>query len=241
MILAMIIVTLFVMTQITFAGRGVEDNPCQFVPPGTQLSLDYGGHCYYEAENSRLPSNHSGRRVLYFGDSITQGWRHLPGLPEGETINRGIGAQTTTQMLVRFRADVLNLKPQVVHLLAGTNDIAGNTGPTSLSRIKEAIMSMCEQAKARDIKIVLASILPAKVYPWNPSLDPVPSILALNQWLKEYAAQEGFVFADYYSTLSDGNDSFQKRLANDGIHPNAAGYAAMEPIAREAIAKAFQK
>jgi lysophospholipase L1-like esterase len=218
---------------------GVQDFPCkQAIPEDQEIKLDFGGNCRYEVANAALPAP-TNQRVVYFGDSITQGWgNRIVGLNSADLINRGVGGQTTPRMLVRYRADVLNLKPRVVHLLLGTNDIAGNTGPTSLTRIKEAIMSMAEQASAHGIRVVLASILPAKIYPWNPSVNPVPSILALNQWMKEYAANNGHVYADYYSSLTDGHDAFLKHLASDGIHPNAAGYDVMAPIALDAIQRA---
>jgi lysophospholipase L1-like esterase len=218
---------------------GVRTNPCAVTIPYEQHTrFDFGEFCKYEAANAALPPA-GPRRVVYFGDSLTEGWlRNIVGLDASDTHNRGIGGQTTAQMLVRFRADVLNLRPRIVHLMVGTNDIAGNKGPTSLTRIQEAVMSMCEQARSHGIRVILASVLPAKIIPWNRSVDPVPAVRALNQWLVAYAGQNGHTYADYYSVLHDGQDGFQRHLAIDGIHPNAEGYEVMRPVAMDAIRRA---
>ncbi len=221
--------------------RGVQQFPClQSIPKGHQLNLDFGQLCFYEQANAKL-SQPTQYRVVYFGDSITLGWgAHVQGLIATDTINRGISGQTTAQMLVRFRADVLNLKPRVVHLLMGANDIAGNTGATSVQRIKEAIASMAEQARVNGIRVVLASILPATRFSWRPEISPSQTIREINQWLEGYSKREGFIYVDYYSVLNDGQGGFAPMLANDGVHPNAAGYDRMKPLAAEAIRKAAQ-
>jgi acyl-CoA thioesterase I len=222
--------------------RGVQPNPCaQAIPKGHQLNLDFGQLCRYEDANAKLPAP-SANRVIYFGDSLTQGWGNLiPGLDPRDTINRGISGQTTAQMLVRYRADVINLKPRVVHLLMGTNDIAGNTGATSIARIKDSISSMAEQSRAKGIKVVLASILPAKEFSWRPGIDPRNTIRELNQWLRLYAAKEGFVYVDYFSALSDTQGGFDPSLCTDGVHPNQAGYNKMTALAIQAIRRATQQ
>jgi lysophospholipase L1-like esterase len=219
--------------------RGVQKFPCrQTIPPGHQLNLDFGQLCRYEDENAKLPPP-TDHRVIYFGDSLTELWgRQIPGLQSDDVINRGISGQTTAQMLVRFRSDVINLKPRVVHLLMGTNDIAGNTGATSVARIEDAIKSMAEQAHANGIRVVLASILPAKTIPWRQGIDPVPAIHEINRWLESYAAKEGFTYVDYYSRLKDGGDGFTTSLTRDGVHPNASGYAVMNPLAADAVQRA---
>jgi lysophospholipase L1-like esterase len=220
--------------------KGVQDFPCkQTIPWEQHPTMDIGENCKYEAANAALPPA-SDHRVIYFGDSLTEGWTNrIVGITNDDVLNRGIGGQTTGQMLVRFRADVLNLKPKIVHLLVGTNDIAGNKGPTSIARIQDAIMSMCEQAEAHGIRVILASLLPAKTIPWNDSIkNSAASVRTLNQWLRNYAARNGHVYADYESVLSDGQDGFIRGLSIDGIHPTAAGYTAMIPVARDAITRA---
>ena len=172
-------------------------------------------------------------------DSITFGWGgQAPGPNPTDTINRGIGGQTTAQMLVRFRSDVVDLRPRLVHLMMGTNDIAGNTGATSLKRIKSAIASMAEQAQAKGIRVLIGSVLPAKVIPWRPEVRPAATIRALNSWIKAYAEREGFIFVDYYSALVDAQGGLAEKWTRDGVHPNSAGYQVMRPLVEEAIQKA---
>lgn len=223
--------------------RGIVSDPCAVaIPQGHQLNLDFGQMCKYEKRNAQLlpPTDH---RVIYFGDSLTELWgAGIPGLQTDDTINRGISGQTTAQMLVRFKADVLNLKPRVVHLLMGTNDIAGNTGATTLKRIEDAISSMAEQARAGGAKVVIGSILPMKVVTWRKEIqNPVASIRELNRWLADYAKREDFVYVDYFSALDDGTGGFKAALTVDGVHPNKAGYDVMAPLASAAIATALEK
>jgi len=176
------------------------------------------------------------------GDSITQGWKiegpdgFFPGKPY---INRGISGQTAPQMVLRFRQDVIELKPKVVMILAGTNDIAGNTGPETLEQIEGYLASMAELATANHIRVVLCSILPAYDYPWDPGLTPAPKIVALNKWLKAYAQDHGHVYVDYHSAMKDGRDGLPATLSKDGVHPNAAGFAMMTPLAEAGIEKAL--
>ena len=205
------------------------------------LVLDFANFCRYSAENLRLPpaTNH---RVVMMGDSITEGWsRFDPTLFTNDVINRGISGQTTPQMLVRFRADVLDLHPKVVHFLLATNDIAGNTGPTTLKRIEDSVASMAELAHAEHVTVLLGSVLPASNYPWRPALKPIDSITQLNAWLKNYAKANGFVYVDYYSAMQDGAYGMRKELTLDGVHPNAAGYEVMRNVLLPILAEAQKK
>ncbi|MGB5438013.1 MAG: SGNH/GDSL hydrolase family protein, partial [Maribacter sp.] len=179
-------------------------------------------------------------RVVFMGNSITIGW--LNTVPEffddKSYINRGISGQTTPQMLLRFRQDVIALQPKVVVILAGTNDIAGNTGPSTLEMIADNIKSMSELAVAHGIKVVISSVLPAYDYPWKPGLQPSQKIVALNKMLKEYAGQNGHVYLDYFSVMADQRDGMPKKYAHDEVHPTKLGYEVMAPLAEAAISKA---
>jgi lysophospholipase L1-like esterase len=220
--------------------RGVMNDPCAVaIPQGHQLNLDFGQMCKFEKLNAKLPPA-SDHRVIYFGDSITELWgAGIPGLRSDDVINRGISGQTTAQMLVRFKSDVLNLKPRVVHLLMGTNDVAGNTGATTLKRIEDAISSMAEQARASGAKVVIGSVLPMKVVTWRKEIQaPDTMIRELNRWLSDYAKREEFMYVDYFSVLEDGTGAFKSALTVDGVHPNKSGYDVMAPLASAAIEKA---
>jgi lysophospholipase L1-like esterase len=177
------------------------------------------------------------------GNSITEGWKNIDSLffINHPYINRGISGQTTPQMLLRFRQDVVELNPSAVVILAGTNDIAGNTGPATLDQILNNISSMAELAKAHNIKVVLSSVLPAYDYPWKPGLQPAEKIVALNNMIKEYANNNGFVYLDYFSAMSDERHGLKAGLGDDGVHPNLAGYKIMEPLVEKAIADALKK
>jgi len=206
-----------------------------------RLRTDWAQLAQYRDENHRLPPPSAARpRVIFLGDSLTQSW-DLTGLAldKVEVLNRGISGQTTPQMLVRFRQDVVELKPAVVHILAGTNDLAGNTGPATLAAIENNLSSMVEIAEASHIRVVLGSVLPALDYPWRPGLQPAPRIEALNDWIRTYARQHRLVYADYYSVLLDSQGGLRSELADDGVHPNRAGYAVMDPVARESIRQAL--
>lgn len=199
------------------------------------LLEDFGGNCRYESANASLPPA-TDHRIVFMGDSITEGWGRLdPTLFSGDVINRGISGQTTAQMLVRFRQDVVDLHPHAVQILAGVNDLAGNAGPSSVSRVESNIMSMVDMANANHIEVVLASELPATVIPMRPGLNVSAQIAALNVWLRDYAAKHGITYMDYYSKLVGEGGAFNPRLSMDGIHPNPAGYKIMDPMAADAL------
>jgi len=196
----------------------------------------------FKEENEKLgPARTCDDRVVFMGNSITQGWiTKVPGFFEGRPyINRGIGGQTTPQMLLRFRQDVLKLWPKVVVILAGTNDIAGNTGPSTLEMIEDNIHSMTELAQAHGIQVVLCSVLPAHDYSWSKGKDPAAKIPELNERIKRYAATRGAVYCDFFSAMADERNGLPKELSGDGVHPNEAGYAIMEPLVEQAIARAL--
>ena len=196
----------------------------------------------YQAANAELGAPKAGeRRVVFMGNSITDGWaRHFAAMFPGKPyVGRGISGQTTPQMLVRFRQDVVALKPAAVVLLAGVNDIAGNTGPSTLEMIQDNVASMAEIARANGIRVVLSSVLPAYDFPWRPGMAPAPKIVALNAWLRQYAASHGAVYLDYHAAMRDERDGLRAELTYDGVHPNEAGYRVMAPLAERAIAEAL--
>jgi len=198
----------------------------------------------YRAENEALPPPSAGeKRVVFFGDSITDAWGRSVGefFPGKPYVNRGISGQTTPQMLIRFQQDVVHLHPAAVVILAGTNDIAGNTGPTTNQMVEDNFASMADIAKQSGIKLVLASILPAYSYPWKPSIQPVERIRELNAWLKEFCEKHKCVYLDYYSAMADEKGAMRPGLASDGVHPTAQGYAVMAPLAEKAITHALSK
>jgi lysophospholipase L1-like esterase len=180
-------------------------------------------------------------RVVFMGNSITIGWlNNRPEFFEGKPyVNRGISGQTTPQMLVRFREDVVDLEPKVVVTLAGTNDIAGNTGPSTLEMIMNNIKSMAEIADANGIKVVLSSTLPVYDYPWKPGMEPAPKIVELNKMIKAYAEEKGHIYLDYFSAMADERNGLPKKYAEDEVHPTVEGYKVMEPLVEEAIAEAL--
>ena len=207
---------------------------------------DWPALARYREDNMKLaPPSKNEQRVVFMGDSITDSWDSptmggfFPGKPY---VNRGISGQTTPQMLVRFRRDVIELKPKVVIILAGTNDIAGNTGPTTLEAIEDNLATMAELATAHGIRVVLASLLPVSDYevrdgkPINQTTRRPPAqIIALNNWIKEYAKVNHHVYLDYFSAMVDDKGFLKDELSNDGLHPNPQGYVVMAPLAEAAI------
>lgn len=208
-----------------------------------RLHVDWPYLARYRDENAKVPPPAPGEnRVVFMGDSITEGWGRpsgVPFFPGKPYLNRGISGQTTPQMLVRFRPDVLALKPRVVVLLGGINDIAGNTGPMTLAMTEDNIQSMAELARANGIQVVLASVLPARDFPWRPGMEPAGKVVELNRWIKDYAARNGFTYLDYYTPMVDDKQGLKADLTGDGVHPNQAGYAIMAPLAEQAIKTAL--
>jgi len=204
----------------------------------------------YQADNAKLPPapdspshNPAEARVVFYGDSITDAWGRTTGtfFPGRPYINRGISGQTTPQMLARFEQDVVHLHPAAVLILAGTNDIAGNTGPATPQMIEDNFAAMVAIARQNNIKVILASITPAGAYPWKPGIDPVPPIRELNQWLKNYANTQRLTYADYYTAMATPKGAMKPGLSSDGVHPTNEGYAIMGPLAEAAIAQALAK
>lgn len=227
----------------------VAINPLYIAPPAS-LSVDQVASMQrqladwpqlnrYRADNARLGPPAPGQaRVVFFGDSITDAWGRAKGttfFPGKPYVNRGISGQTTAQMVVRFRQDVIDLHPAAVVILAGTNDIAGNTGLATLPMIEDNFRSMTELAQANHIRVILASVLPTSDYPWQPGLHPAGKVRALDAWLRSYAASSGETYLDYYTALANAQGGMDKRLARDGVHPTPAGYAIMAPLAQRAI------
>ncbi len=181
-------------------------------------------------------------RVVFMGDSITDGWSLAQFFPGKPYINRGISGQTTPQMLVRFRPDVIALKPKLVVILAGTNDLAGNTGPETLEDIESNLASMAQLAQANGVKVVLSSVMPVCDY-IKPQTEhrPPGKIITLNSWIKDFCTRNGFIYLDYYSAMLDEKNMLKKELTRDGLHPNNAGYQTMGPLASKAIETALGK
>ena len=208
-----------------------------------RLRNDWAWLARYRAANDSIGAPAAGeRRVVFMGNSITEGFapRFATLFPGKPYVGRGISGQTTPQMLVRFRQDVVALKPAVVVILGGTNDVAGNTGPTTIEAIADNIASMAEIARANGIRVVLASVLPAADFSWRRGREPAPKIVALNRWIRQYAAAQGHVYLDYHSAMADAHGGMRPDLSQDGVHPNDAGYAIMAPLAERAIAEALR-
>jgi len=209
-----------------------------------QLFHDLADFAHYDSLNASLsPPAPQERRVIFMGDSVTEFWatRDPEFFARADFVDRGISGQTTPQMLLRFREDVIALKPAVVHILAGTNDIAGNTGPMDLPAIEANIASMVDLARVNGIQVLIGSVLPAAEFPWRPGLDPGPKIVALNEWLKSYAGSRHLIYVDYYKAMTDGALGIRSDLTPDGVHPSQAGYRVMEPLTKAAIRTALRR
>jgi lysophospholipase L1-like esterase len=205
-----------------------------------QLKVDWPWLAKFKEADLALPQPAAGEnRVVFMGDSITEGWHLDASFPGKPYINRGISGQTSPQMVLRFRQDVIALQPIVVVILAGTNDIAGNTGPMTPEQTEDNLASMADLAAANHIRVVLCSVTPAFDFPWQPGLTPAPKVLALNAWIKAYAAQKGYVYVDFHSALKDERNGLPHALSSDGVHPLPSGYAIMAPLAEAGIAKAL--
>jgi len=206
-----------------------------------QLLVDFAWLARFKEDDLALGPPAAGEnRVVFMGDSITEGWKLGGSFPGKPYINRGISGQTTPQMLVRFRQDVIGLKPKVVVILAGINDIAGNTGPSTLEQIEDNLASMADVAAANHIGVVLCSVMPAFDFPWSPGMKPAGKVVALNVWIKGYAAEKGYVYVDYHSAMKDAQDGLPPALSKDGVHPLPAGYAVMTPLVEAGIQKALK-
>ena len=207
------------------------------------LQNDWPNLAKYRDANAKLPPPAPNEnRVVFMGNSITEGWADFfptmfPGKPY---INRGIGGQTTPQMVVRFHQDVIALRPKVVVILAGINDIAGNTGPATLEMIEDNLRAMTEMAKANGVRVVLSSVLPAYDFPWRRGMEPAQKVVALNGWMKNYAATAGAIYLDYHSAMADARQGMREGLSSDGVHPTLAGYRLMAPLVEKAIAEALR-
>ncbi len=211
-------------------------------PPATTLPHDNGSWAVFEryrSANAALKPDRS--RVVFLGDSITEAWAKEPFI-SGNThyVGRGVSGQTSLQMLVRFRADVIALSPQLVHVMAGTNDLAENNGSETDEEIEDAIHSMVELALANHIMVVLASVPPTVDFPWRPGLNPAPRIRRINQWIESYARQAGVRYVDYWRILATTNGAMKANLSEDGVHPSTEGYREMQPLAQAAIESALR-
>ena len=209
-----------------------------------RLHKDWAYLKRYESLNNGITAPVRGEvRIIYIGDSITELWFINDSLffTKNKYINRGISGQTTGQMLVRFREDVINAKPSVVLILAGINDIAENNGPSRLKDVMGNIISMAEIAAANHIEAVLCSLLPADHFFWRPSINPVPKVQELNAMIKDYAGKHHLVYLDYFTTLANSRSALPDSLARDGVHPTLAGFKLMEPLAQAAIESALKQ
>jgi len=210
----------------------------------TVSAQDWANLNRFEKENTELAAPlENENRIVFMGNSITEAWKTYDSLffKENPYINRGISGQTTPQMLLRFKADVIDLKPKAVILLAGTNDLAENTGPTSFEAIMNNIISMVQLAKANNIKVVLSSVLPAYDYPWKKGLHPNKKIPELNKRIKKYADENAIIYLDYFSAMADNKNGLINEFTYDGVHPNNNGYQIMKPLVQDALEKILKK
>jgi lysophospholipase L1-like esterase len=241
-------------TTVTDAeGKPIAADPLLLLPPDSLVPVevkrlqgvlgDYAGLQRYHDVNATLPAPEHGR-VVFFGDSITDAWGRganpVPFFPGKPYYNRGIGGQTTPQMLIRFQQDVVELKPAAVIILAGTNDIAGNTGLEAMEQIQENIRSMSAIADVNHIKVILSSVLPVDEYAWRHGLEPANKVRAINQWMQQFCKEHGYTYVDYYTALATEAGAMKPGTSKDGVHPTAEGYAIMAPLAQAGIDKALK-
>ena len=203
---------------------------------------DWANVARFKAENELVIENKAPVKLVFMGNSITEGWKLFDPnfFNSTDYVNRGIGGQTTPQMLIRFKQDVLDLKPKGVVILAGTNDIAGNTGPMSIQEIYNQIESMAGLAALNKIEVFLCSVLPVYDYPWKPGLKPAPKIVALNEMLKKLAGEKNYLYIDYFSEMSDDKNGLKASLGADGVHPNEKGYEIMKRVLLNTIGPSFK-
>lgn len=231
----------FLSTLVLAASFAAHPLLAQQQPP-----TEWSNLARYAPANQQLPAPTASRpRVVLMGNSITDAWPRTDSAffagKSYEFVGRGISGQTSPQMLVRFRQDVLDLHPAVVAILAGTNDVAQNTGPYDPQATLNNIMSMAELAQAHGVKVILCSILPAYEFPWRKGLTPAPKIVALNKQIQAYARQHHFVYLDYHSALADEQQGLKAAYGSDGVHPTLAGYRVMEPLLQKAVAEALKR
>ena len=229
----------------TPAATAQADDQSRLLAAQQRLLNDWPNLARYRDDNAKVEAPADGQpRVVFMGDSITDAWGRRLGVSffAGKPyVNRGISGQTTPQMLIRFRPDVIDLKPVVVVILAGINDIAGNTGPTTLEAIEGNLTSMVELAQGNGIRVVLATVTPAIDFSWRSGMEPAPKITALNTWIRAFTQTRGIVLLDYYAALATPEGGMKPGLASDGVHPTEEGYAVMGPLAERAIAEALRQ
>ena len=245
-----VVCVVLVLSGVSAIAQECEEMKTRLDRAETRLK-DWPALARYGEDNKKTaPPAKNEQRVVFMGDSITDSWDNQPTgfFPGKPYVNRGISGQTTPQMLIRFRRDVIELKPKVVVILAGTNDVAGNTGPTTLDAIQDNLRSMAELATAHGIRVVFASLLPVSDYEvrdGKPIVQtvrrPPDQILALNNWMKDYAATHRHGYLDYFSAMKDDKGFLKDELSNDGLHPNAEGYAVMAPLAEAAITASLKR
>lgn len=222
----------------------------QKAPPGVDWNTwfrgwfgrDFGMIGYYADDNAKLLASRAPVEVVFMGDSITEGWfDKRPGFFTAGRIDRGIGGQTTPQMVLRMMSDVVNLRPRAVHIMGGTNDIAGNTGPMTPEMSENNIRAMTDIAQRNGIKVLIASVPPAASFPWAPTIQTRPAIAELNRRLKRLAHDTGSVWVDYHPVLDDGSGAMKPGLAVDGVHPTEAGYDAMATVIDPILARVLRR
>lgn len=206
------------------------------------LLRDFGMTGYYADDNAKLLASHQPVDIVFLGDSITEGWMDKrPGFFKLGRIDRGIGGQTSSQMLLRMMSDVVALKPRAVHIMAGTNDIAGNTGAMTAEMTQDNLTAMVDIAKRHQIRVLLASIPPAGAFPWRPGLETRKPIAAMNRWIRQFARGSGSILIDYWPVLDDGTGAMKRGLAVDGVHPTGEGYDAMATVIEPVLERLFSR
>ena len=222
----------------------------QKIPPGAEwntwfhgwFARDFGMVGYYADDNAALLASHQPVDVVFMGDSITEGWfDKRPGFFTRRRVDRGIGGQTTSQMVLRMMSDVVALRPRVVHIMGGTNDIAGNTGPMTAEMTENNIRAMTDIAQGEGIKVLIASVPPAANFPWAPAIETRRAIAELNRRLKRLAAQKGATWVDYHPVLDDGTGAMKSGLSYDGVHPTEVGYDAMASFINPILTRVLRR
>ncbi len=237
-------ITKLISLLIMFIVSGLFVKAQDSIPPREDpMHTDWANLARFKEADQKIGMPEKGeKRIVFMGNSITEGWSNtMPDFfKDSSYVNRGISGQTTPQMLIRFRPDVVNLNPAVVVILAGINDIAGNTGPSTQEMIQDNLASMAEIAKANGIRVILSSVLPAYDFPWHPGMQPAEKVIALNTWIKNYAKTNGCIYLDYFSSMVDERHGLKADYTYDGVHPNLAGYQVMAPLAEKAIQEALK-